>query len=635
MKKNLLLLFIVIPALVFAQPDPGTRIATTVMSTWKDSFALNGSAARWSYDMGVILKGFEGLWMRTGDARYYNYIQQMMDVYIHDDGSIKDYKASDYNLDHINNGKLALLLYRVTGKEKYLKTANLLRDQLRTHPRTKEGSFWHKKIYAYQVWLDGLYMAQPFYAEYANLAHEDSAFTDIANQFMRIEKHARDVKTGLLYHAWDESREQQWANKQTGLSPHIWARAMGWYAVALVDVLDWFPENQPQRKELIAILNRLANAIEKVQDKSTGLWYDIIDMPGAKGNYFEASASCMFVDALAKGVRMGYLPAAKLAVAKKGYSGIVQKFIKEENGQFDLYGTVKVSGLGGSPYRDGSFEYYMREPVIVNDPKGLGAFLLASNEMEILPTQHIGAGKNAVLDYYFNNEYKKDAFGQMERFHYTWEDYANSGFSMFGSIFRQYGAKTGRLTMAPSAASLKNAAVYIIVDPDTDKETSKPNYMQPKEAQAIYDWVKAGGVLLLMTNDSGNAEFAHFNQLPEKFGMHFNENSINHVTGNQYEMGALPIQAGDDIFKTAKKVYIKELATLNVKAPAKPQYKNANGEVITAVAKIGKGTVFAVGDPWFYNEYVDGRKLPATFENYKAATDLVKWLLQQSAPAKK
>jgi unsaturated rhamnogalacturonyl hydrolase len=246
-----------------------------------------------------------------------------------------------------------------------------------------------------------------------------------------------------------------------------------------------------------------------------------------------------------------------------------------------------------------------------------------------LPLYAQAKEKNVVLDYYFNNEYRKNASGQMERFHYTWEDSANSGFSVFGSIFRQQGAKTESLTSAPTAALLKDAAVYIIVDPDTEKETASPNYMQPQDAQVIYDWVKAGGVLLLMTNDSGNAEFAHFNQLPEKFGMHFNENCINHVTGNQYEMGAFYIQPGDAVFKNTKKVYIKEMATLNVKDPAKAEYKNKAGDIVTAVAKIGKGAVFAVGDPWFYNEYVDGKKLPAEFENYTAATDLAKWLLQQ------
>ncbi len=198
--------------------------------------------------MGVILKGFEGIWRNTGDVKYYNYIQKQMDFFVQEDGTIKTYRPDEYNIDHINNGKLVLFLYRVTRKEKYLKAAKLLREQLRTHPRTNEGGFWHKKIYPYQMWLDGLYMGAPFYAEYANLMHEDTAFNDVANQFIWMEKHARDAKTGLLYHAWDESKQQKWANKETGLSPHFWARAMGWYATALVDALDWFPEESSQKK---------------------------------------------------------------------------------------------------------------------------------------------------------------------------------------------------------------------------------------------------------------------------------------------------------------------------------------------------------------------------------------------------
>lgn len=367
------------------EPQLNKQIAATVMKIWSDTMHM-GTWAKWTYDMGVVLKGFEGLWRQTGDAKYFNYIQQMMDYFIGEDDSIKTYRPSEYNIDHINNGKLALLLYKETGREKYLKAAKLLRSQLQTHPRTKEGGFWHKNVYPWQMWLDGLYMGAPFYAEFADLMHDDTAFSDVANQFIWMEKHARDKESGLLYHAWDESKQQQWANKVTGTSPHFWGRAMGWYATALVDALDWFPKDHPKRKELIAILNRLADAVEKVQDSQTGLWMDIVayDGPDKDRNYFEASSSSQFVYAIAKGVRKGYLPKQKLQVAIKGYNGLVGNFIKTEDGQMNLYGTVKVSGLGGSPYRDGTFEYYMSEPVIVNSPIGLGAFLLASNEIASL-----------------------------------------------------------------------------------------------------------------------------------------------------------------------------------------------------------------------------------------------------------
>jgi unsaturated rhamnogalacturonyl hydrolase len=271
--------------------------------------------------------------------------------------------------------------------------------------------------------LMALYMGAPFYAEYAMVFAKIHRFNDIANQFIWMEKHARDAKTGLLYHAWDESKQQKWANKETGASPLFWARAMGWYADALVDALDFFPANHPKRKALIDILNSLVTAVEKQQDKETGLWYDVMNYngPGKEKNYFEASASSQFVYAIAKGVRKGYLPAVKLAIAKKGYDGIVKKFIKVENGQTNLHGTVKVSGLGGSPYRDGSFEYYMSEPVIVNDPKGVGAFLLAASEMENLPTMSVGKNKTVLLDRYFNSEKRKDPGGALDYWHYTME----------------------------------------------------------------------------------------------------------------------------------------------------------------------------------------------------------------------
>src|SRR4029079_12661212 len=213
--------------------------------------------------------------------------------------------------------------------------------------------FWHKQIYPYQMWLDGLYMGEPFYAEYSAVFGEDN-WTDIANQFVWMETHARDPKTGLLYHGWDESKEQQWANKETGCSPNFWGRAMGWYGMAMVDVLDQFPANHPGRDSLIQILNRFAKAITAVQDPASGLWYDILDMPKREKNYKEASASCMFVYALAKAVRKGYIPASYSGIAKKAYDGIIKEFIEiDASGQTNLKGTVSVSGLGGRPYRDG------------------------------------------------------------------------------------------------------------------------------------------------------------------------------------------------------------------------------------------------------------------------------------------
>ncbi|HEY8226510.1 MAG TPA: DUF4350 domain-containing protein [Pyrinomonadaceae bacterium] len=628
----LLLLLLVTLRPVKAQTEPlSERMAATVMQRWKDSWETDTSRPeKWSYEQGVVLKGMEGVWYNTADGRYFKFIQRSIDRFVNDDGTIKTYKLDEYNIDNINNGRILLMLYKVTGQDKYRKAAVLLREQLKTHPRTSESGFWHKKIYPSQMWLDGLYMGEPFYAEYASTFHEDADFDDIAKQFILMELHARDTKTGLLYHGWDESRKQRWANPRTGVSPNFWGRALGWYAMALVDTLDYFPKDHPQRGSLLAILKRLAVAIDKYQDKKSGLWYQVLDKAGAEGNYLEASASSMFVYALAKAVREDYLPASYLSVARNGYQGIVKQFIETEaNGQANLKGTVSVGGLGGNPYRDGSYQYYLSEKVVTNDPKGIGAFLLASSEMEVAAGQFPGKGRTVTLDYYFNSETRKDANGQLAPFHYKWEEMPNSGFSLWGHIFRNLGATTTSLTVAPTADNLKKTDIYIIVDPDTKEENDNPHYVEQQDIKAISNWVKAGGVLVLMANDFGNAELDHFSQLAKEFGIQFNKDSRNKVPGNDFAMGLITVPEKHPIFKTARRLYLKEICTLSVVPPAKSTVED-KGDVIMAVSKLGKGTVFVVGDPWFYNEYLDGRKLPPDFDNFKAAQDLSRWLIQQS-----
>jgi unsaturated rhamnogalacturonyl hydrolase len=611
-------------------------MAATVLTRWPDyPGAEPGKPVKWNYDQGLVLKGMEGVWYDTAEAKYFNYIQQSMDRFVNADGTIRTYQLADYNLDNLLNGRILLLLYNVTGQEKYRQAAAHLHEQLKTHPRTTEGGFWHKQVHTAQMWLDGLYMAEPFYAEYAATFHEDADFDDIANQFNLIERHARDPHTGLLYHGWDESRKQRWADPQTGHSPNFWARGDGWYAMALVDTLDYFPPDHPRRAALIASLQRLAVALKKYQAPQTGLWYQVLDKGGAPGNYLESSAACMFVYALAKGVRRGYLPAAYLKVAQKGYQGILTQFVETDaNGQVNLKGTGLVAGLGGTPYRDGSYQSYVSEKVVTNDPKGVGAFLLASHELEMAAAQPVGAGQTVTLDYYFNSEVKKDATGRLAPFHYKWAEMAISGFSIWGHAFSYYGVRTEALTAAPTAANLHQTDIYIIVDPDTEAENEHPHYIEPPHVKAITDWVRAGGVLVLMGNDLGNAEFDHFNQLATQFGIQFNKDSLNRVQGNNYAMGRIVVPAQHPMFKTARELYLKEVSTLSLTPPAQPVLQ-AQGAVLMATARLGRGTVFAVGDPWLYNEYTDGRKLPPEFENYKAAKDLTRWLIQQVPPKRK
>lgn len=606
------------------------RMMATIMRENKDSIHYvkesAGKQARWNYEMGVVLNAFENAWLRTGKGEYFKFIQSNIDFYVNNDGSIRTYSSKEHNIDLVTPGRQCLTLFSVTGKEKYKKAADILRGQLKTQPRTKEGGFWHKHIYPNQMWLDGLYMAEPFYAEYSKLFKEDN-WDDIVNQFVWMEKNGRDEKTGLLYHGWDELREQKWADKTTGKSPNFWDRAMGWYAVALVDVLDYVPQNHPRRGELVAILGRLAEAVVKVQDED-GCWWQVMNRVGDKGNYAEASGTAMLSFALAKGVRLGVLPTKYMAAAEKGYAGILKNFVtKNADGSVNLEKTVSVSGLGGNPYRDGSYEYYIKEPIRQNDLKGVGPFINLCLEMERTKVAPVGAGKTVALDYYFNNEYKKGYAGQMERFHYTWEDRMNSGYSVLGGIFNRVGAKTVAIETAPTKANLKGVSVYIIVDPDTKKETENPHFMDDASIKVIKKWVKKGGTLVLFANDTTNCEIQNFNKLANVFGVTFSDKNINFVKNDYYPDGTFMLSGNHPIFGEAKKIYVKELSVLNIKKPAESAYISPNGDVIFATSKYGKGRVLVLGDPWIYNEYLDGRKLPADFDNFKAAQGMVNWLL--------
>jgi unsaturated rhamnogalacturonyl hydrolase len=526
-------------------------------------------------------------------------------------------------------GSAVLMVYRVTGEAKYKKAADLIRSQLKDHPRTNEGGFWHKKIYPYQMWLDGLYMGEPFYAEYSEINGENN-WDDITNQFIWMEKHVRDDKTGLLYHAWDESKKMSWANKTTGRAPMFWGRAIGWYVMAIVDVLDHLPKNHPKRPELIAILNRTMTALGKVQDKKTGLWWLILDMPDKKGNYLEASAACMFTYALAKGVRMGYLPQSFMKSANAAWAGIQKEFVEHKGGEVNLLKTIGGAGLGGTPYRDGTFEYYVGEKLVTNDPKGIGAFLDAAVEMEMVPNLSVGTGKTVVIDDYFNHQMKKDDNGRSITWHYKCDEWDNGGYSLWGKVFNSFGAMTETLSAAPTAANLAGASVYIVIDPRVDKDSTPP---KPQDAEVIANWVKNGGVLAVMANDAPNCDLEHLNLIVGKFGIQFNLDSLNHVEGNMFEQGVVLVTGPNEVLQTAKKLYLKEISTLKLTAPAKPLLMH-NANAIMATAKYGKGSVFVVGDPWIYDEYTDGRKLPADYDNFKGAQDLSRWLLNQAKKGK-
>lgn len=338
---------------------------------------------RWNYEQGLMLTALWQLGEHTGDARYHDFVRRNLERYVKDDGSIATYVLTDYNLDNISPGRVLLALYRESGQEKFRRAADTLRRQLREQPRTKEGGFWHKKIYPHQMWLDGLFMAQPFAAAYAKTFEDARAFDDIVNQFVLVGRHTRDSATGLFYHGWDESRKERWADSATGRSPSLWARAMGWYIMALVDVLDVLPADHPGREQMLSILRGLAPALLRFRDPGTHLWYQVVDQGNREGNYLESSASAMFAYSFARGANRGYLPPEYRAAAESTFAGLTRGMVTlHPDGSVDLRGTCRSAGLGNTPYRDGSFAYYISEPQRVNDMKGLGPLLLAAIELE-------------------------------------------------------------------------------------------------------------------------------------------------------------------------------------------------------------------------------------------------------------
>jgi unsaturated rhamnogalacturonyl hydrolase len=360
-----------------------TRACNTMLAT--QAAALT---REWTYDGGFVLLGCQRAGRKHSNPQFGDFVKQAVDRLIGPDGSIKGYRLDEYNIDNLNMGKVLFALRdearTPAEKQKYEAALRLLRSQMKTHPRTKEGGFWHKQIYPNQLWLDGAYMAGPFLAHYAVIFNEPPLLDEVAQEFILLERHTRDPKTGLLFHGWDESRSQRWANPKTGTSPNFWGRAVGWYAMALVDTLEILPVAHPKRAALIAVLNRLSTAVAATQEAETGVWWQILDQAKREKNYREASATAMFVYALSKGVRLGWLDAKKYAtVAERGYRGILERFVDvNSEGLLTLRNVCKVAGLGGTPYRDGSYEYYTGTEVVTNDPKGVGAFIMASLERE-------------------------------------------------------------------------------------------------------------------------------------------------------------------------------------------------------------------------------------------------------------
>ncbi|MBR6756920.1 MAG: glycoside hydrolase family 88 protein [Bacteroidaceae bacterium] len=344
---------------------------------------------KWDYCHGLELRAMLYVAAKYNRNDIRDYALSYADTMINADGTIKKYKLTDYSLDRINSGKYLFDVYDLTGEERYKKALDLLRSQFDTHPRNADGGLWHKKIYPHQVWLDGVYMGSPFLAEYAKRyesgEQQATDYADVINQMVMASYHTYDYKSRLYLHACDVSKQMFWCNPINGQSAHCWGRALGWYAMAIVDNLELLPTDCPDRTKAINILLHIAQQLERYAHKETGLWYQVMDRSGDDGNYLEASASCMFTYALYKGVRIGVLPSHYRKVADKAWQGILDNFIRIDNqGLVNITEVCAVAGLGGKNNRSGDYNYYINEMKRDNDAKAVGPFILAALEVEYL-----------------------------------------------------------------------------------------------------------------------------------------------------------------------------------------------------------------------------------------------------------
>lgn len=355
--------------------------STPEAPVWNLEAIREGGKSTWNYMDGCMIKAILELYQITENEEYLKFADQFIDYFVFEDGTIRSYDPKEYNLDNVNAGKTLFELYKLTHKEKYRKALDTIYSQLKNHPRTSTGNFWHKDIYPNQIWLDGLYMGQPFYMQYELEYNNGKNCMDSFEQFTNVYKLMREEKNGLYYHAYDESREMFWCDKVTGLSQCFWLRALGWYAMALIDTMEIMPETmQPQIDEMKRIYKELIDSMLKYQHES-GMWYQVVNLGGIKPNYLETSGSAIFAYAIMKSVRLGYLPEEYFQYGEKAFHGTCERYLSEEGGELKLGGICLVAGLGNKENREGTFDYYMREPIVENEAKGVAPLILAYIEI--------------------------------------------------------------------------------------------------------------------------------------------------------------------------------------------------------------------------------------------------------------
>lgn len=356
--------------------------STPERTAWNLEKIREGKKVEWNYIDGCMLTALMEMTSITGDERYAAFAEKVIDHFVQEDGNILTLKPEKANLDDINEGRVLFELYKKTGTEKYRLAADRLMEQVKAQPRTWEGNFWHKAIYPDQVWLDGIYMAQPFYALYVK-NFGDGDFSDIVKQIRTVHLRMRSKEKGLYFHGYDASKKAFWADPETGCSQNFWLRSLGWFAVALADLADIIPEGE-SRDELTGIFKDLMEHMIEFADPETGLYWQVPDQQGREGNYLETSGSAMMAYAMLKGARLGILPERFAEQGEKTFNGIIDRYLTFTETGLNLGGICLVAGLGpeNNRRRDGSYAYYISEPVVENDAKGVAPFVLAYTEIK-------------------------------------------------------------------------------------------------------------------------------------------------------------------------------------------------------------------------------------------------------------
>lgn len=357
------------------------RMANSVMKQADSLIHYVPGKPKWAYDVAFLGMAIDRL--GNIDRKYSKYMEDWVNYFVRDDGSVIDYTIDEYNLDRIFPGRNVLTVYKRNPLPKYKIALDNFIEQLKTHPKTKSGGYWHKKIYPWQMWLDGIFMGSTYMAQYAREFNAPEWFDVAVTQAKMVYEKTLESETGLLRHAWDESRTQKWCEPETGRSQYPWSRAMGWYTMAVMDILEALPPNHPGRGDLMQILQNTCEALLKVRDPKTGLWYQVLNMGGREGNYLEASGSAMYIYVFAKSARLGYIDGKFRKIAEDAFNDFLKEFVTvDEKGMVTVHNICGACGLGGNPYRDGSYEYYISEKRVDNDPKGVAPFILAAIELD-------------------------------------------------------------------------------------------------------------------------------------------------------------------------------------------------------------------------------------------------------------